>query len=105
MNLPDYQTKVAYFISAYDLNAPPAARLLDLVSELGEIAKEALKASDYGKADFQPTPAWEEELSDAFFSLVSLANQTGVNLETGLEGVLAKYAARFADRGHPGSGR
>ncbi|TAK14654.1 MAG: nucleotide pyrophosphohydrolase [Anaerolineae bacterium] len=105
MNLPDYQTKVAYFVSAYNLNAPPAARLLDLLSELGEVAKETLKASDYGKAQFQPTQQWVDELGDAFFSLLDLANQTGVNLETTLEATLSKYAARMEARGDAGSGR
>jgi NTP pyrophosphatase (non-canonical NTP hydrolase) len=40
-----------------------------------------------------------------FFSLVCIANTTGVNLETSLESVLKKYQARLADRGEAGSGR
>lgn len=105
MNLPDYQTKVAYFVSSYNLSAPPAARLLDLLSELGEVAKETLKASDYGKSRFEPTPEWVDELGDAFFSMIDLANQTNVNLESCLEATLTKYAARMEARGDAGSGR
>ena len=34
---------------------PPEARLLDINSELGELAKEYLKATNYGTKDFEKT--------------------------------------------------
>jgi NTP pyrophosphatase (non-canonical NTP hydrolase) len=104
MQPPRFQKSVADFVQKHKLEASVEARLIDLLSEIGELAKEALKGSDYGKAPFTQTQAWEEELADAFFSLVCLANSTGVNLEKALEGVLAKYEARLSEKGDAGSG-
>ena len=81
------------------------ARLIDLFSEIGEVAKETLKGSDYGKAGFNQTKAWAEELGDVFFSLVCLANSTGVDLEKALEDVLTKYEMRLDEKGEAGSGK
>ena len=105
MNLAELQEYVAGFVAENRLETDAASRLLDLLSELGEVAKEVLKGSQYGKAVFEPTPAWTEEVGDALFSLVCLANTTGVNLETALDVVLEKYAGRLSDSGEAGSGR
>ena len=48
MSAPAFQQVVAEFVSAHHLEAPPEIRVLDLVSEVGEVAKEALKGSAYG---------------------------------------------------------
>jgi len=99
------QQKAAAFVAEYGLEIDPADRLLDLVSETGELAKEVLKGSAYGKEPFAVTPAWREELGDVFFSLLWLANSTGVDLEAALDDVLAKYRQRMAFKGDAGSGR
>ncbi len=104
-DLPAHQLAVARFVEANALEAPPAIRLLDLVSEAGEVAKELLTGTRYGREEFRPGAAWAEELADLFFALVCVANSTGVNLESALEAALAKYDARFAERGDVGSGR
>ena len=101
----DFQTRVAEFVAEHNLETSVSARFLDLVAELGEVAKETLKGSRYGKDDFHPTPAWEEELADAFFSLICIANSTGVDLDSALDKVLDKYLTRIEDRGDSGSGR
>ncbi len=103
--LPAFQLAVARFVEAHALEAPPAIRLLDLVSEAGEVAKELLTGTRYGREEFRPGATWAEELADLYFALVCVANSTGVNLETALEAALAKYAARLAERGDAGSGR
>ncbi len=103
--LQDIQSRVSRFTAEHNLETSEQARLLDMVSELGEVAKEMLKGSQYGAQPYTQTPAWEEELADVFFSLVCLANTTGVDLETALEKVLAKYAARLNQSGDAGSGR
>lgn len=105
MSKPDFQTKVFAFVEAYNLKTSVETRLLDMMSELGEVAKETLKGSSYGKNEFSPSADWEEELADAFFALICIANSTGVNLESALDLVLAKYQARLEDRGEAGSGR
>jgi NTP pyrophosphatase (non-canonical NTP hydrolase) len=105
MRVLGFQDQVAEFVAEYDLETGVEARLLDLLSELGEVAKEILKGSQYGKAEFVPAPDWEEELADAFFSLICIANTTGVNLESTSDQVLQKNQARLDERGEAGSGR
>ncbi len=97
------QQTVVRFISAHDLTASPQARLLDLVSEVGELAKELLRGSDYGRAPLTLPATWAEELGDVYFALLCLAESTGVDLEAALEGVLVKYAARLEQTGQAGS--
>ncbi|MBL8045763.1 MAG: hypothetical protein JNL09_04435 [Anaerolineales bacterium] len=104
MSRPTYQTRVAEFVNAHQLEAGVEARLLDLTSEVGELAKEVLKTSQYGRATFAPNPEWAGELADVFFALVCLANRTQVNLDEALTGALEKYQARLAAKGEAGSG-
>ena len=104
-DLPAYQERVATFVDMHALRAGAEARVMDLVSEVGEVAKEALKATRYGEHPFATTAAWDEELADVFFSLICLANATNVNLDQALERALVKYRQRLAGRGDAGSGR
>lgn len=97
------QAQVADFIAQRGLAADAGARLLDLQSELGELAKEYLKASDYGRADFTPNAAWRDEIGDVAFSLLALAAATEVDLQAALEAALAKYQTRLAEKGAAGS--
>lgn len=103
MTLPPYQTRVAEFVNAHNLEVSVEARLLDLTSEVGELAKEALKASNYGRTPFAPNAAWADELADVFFVLVCLANSTQVNLDEALSATLNKYQTRLAERGNASS--
>jgi NTP pyrophosphatase (non-canonical NTP hydrolase) len=105
MSLASLQKEVQNFIQQHRMECPLPARLLDFVSESGELCKEYLKGSNYGAKDCEVTPAWKDELGDLFFSLVCLANSSGVNLEESLKAALAKYSARIAARGESGSGR
>ena len=99
------QGSVAAFIEEYGLEAPIHARALDLVSEVGELAKEILEGTDYGRAPFEAREGWTGEVGDALFALVCLANSTGVDLEAALNGTLEKYRERLALGGEAGSGR
>lgn len=103
MSLSPFQESVARFVEAHHLEIAIEARLLDLASEVGELAKEALKATHYGRKSFQPSAAWAGELGDVFFSLVCVANSTGVDLEEALHRVLKKYEQRLARKGDAGS--
>jgi NTP pyrophosphatase (non-canonical NTP hydrolase) len=104
MNLAEMQQQIADFVQKHKLNTTVEARVLDLVSEVGEVAKEVLKGNDYGKTDFSPTAEWSSELADAFFSLICIANSTGVDLDSALSSVLQKYEKRLAEKGDAGSG-
>ena len=76
-----------------------------LVSEVGELAKEILEGTAYGRAPFEVPEGWTGELGDALFALVCLANSTGVDLEAALNAALEKYRERLAFGGDAGSGR
>lgn len=99
----DEQERVAEFVARHDLDAPPEFRLLDAVSELGELAKNVNESTDYGT-----TPADAEvdsdEVGDALFALLALADSVDVDAGEALDEALAKYEARIAESDGPGSG-
>jgi NTP pyrophosphatase (non-canonical NTP hydrolase) len=80
-------------------------RLLDLVSEVGELAKEALKTSAYGTQPFLPTTAWTEELGDVLFALLCVAHASEVDVEEALKRVIEKYRDRLSSGGSASSER
>lgn len=82
-----------------------SVRALYLVSEVGELSKEIIKASAYGAREFEATEHFKEELGDALFDLALLADDAGTTLEECLALSLAKLRERLARQGHLGSGR
>ncbi|MFN2245324.1 MAG: MazG nucleotide pyrophosphohydrolase domain-containing protein [Anaerolineae bacterium] len=98
-----FQAQCRAFLARHELIHSPHIHTLDLASEVGEIAKAILEGSRYGESPLQSTPGLEAEVGDAFFSLLALAESLNVDLETALEDTLARYEARLAARGHPGS--
>jgi NTP pyrophosphatase (non-canonical NTP hydrolase) len=89
------QAKVKRFCRKYNLNSPVEHRVLDTMSELGEVAKEVLLMSDYGRRPFKYRKEIKEEIGDLFFSLITIANFFNVNLEEALNMVLEKYKRRL----------
>ncbi len=65
----------------------------------GELAKEIIKSSNYGKEEFRFREEIKDELGDLFFSLLVIANQLNVNLEEALDLVLEKYERRIREKG------
>lgn len=99
----DIQETVAKFVASHGLESSVQARLLDLASEVGELAKEYLSGSRYGRDAFRASPEWPAEVGDVLFSIVCVANGSGVDLESALGDAMEKYRRRLSDRGHPGS--
>ncbi len=99
------QRIAAEFARAHELTMDPQVRFLDLSSELGELSKELLKASDYGKQSPVVTEEMEEELGDCIFSLLCLCDSLQLDGENALHIALEKYRKRFAEKGGIGSGR
>ncbi len=98
------QQQILHFCRINNLECPPIFRLLDVTSELGEVAKEFLKITAYGKINgIQKTEALEFELADALFSLLALANSLDIDLETSLAKVIKKYEDRITKHDTPGS--
>ena len=90
MQVDALQGRVADFVRQHDLQAPIPHRLLDLIAKAGELSKEVLKGSEYGRQPFEKTEAWEVELGDLFFSLLCMANSTGVDLEAAIQAALIR---------------
>ena len=84
---------------------PVYARILDIESEMGELAKEYLKNSRYGTEDFALEDGFKEEYGDVMYALLSLAEETGIDSEECLDIALNKLKERMANRNNMGSGR
>ncbi|MFC6991506.1 MazG nucleotide pyrophosphohydrolase domain-containing protein [Haladaptatus sp. GCM10025707] len=76
--------------------------MLDLVAEVGELAGDATESTDYGA---RPTALSirDDELGDALFTLLALADALEMDAGAALETSLEKYESRIADTGSPDS--
>ena len=101
--MENWQTRAAHFAQKRNLHRPPAVYALDLMSELGEVAKEILLATGYGERPFHPTPNLSAELGDALYSLCQLATAANVDLDEALTATLEKYEQRWQTKKHIGS--
>ena len=82
---------------------PVSARILDIQSEIGELAKEHLKATNYGTTEFELTDDFIMEFGDVMYSLMSLANEVDLNAEVALNKVIEKYKNRIKQGNSMGS--
>lgn len=99
----DAQARVAAFVDEHDMDADRAYRILDLAAEVGEIAADAAKSSEYGAAP-EELAVSEDELGDALFALLATADALDIDAEAALDESLAKYERRIGDSGDAGSG-
>lgn len=99
------QCKVSEFTKKYKISLEIHSRILDLSSEVGECCKLAFNetlSSDRPK-DFQKA-AWEEELGDCLFSLLTCFEALNLNADSALDLVIEKYNKRFERKGSISSG-
>ena len=101
--MDDQQAAVAAFVAEYDLETPPEFRLLDLVSEVGELAKDANTSTGYGTEPEELALA-SDEIGDVLFATLALADSLEVDAEAALEEALEKYERRMDANETPGSG-
>lgn len=99
----DEQERVAEFVATHDLETPPAYRLLDLVSELGEVSKETLTSTEYGQQP-ENVDVSADEIGDVLFALLAVSEQLDIDAGAALDEALVKYESRVDDDGSPGSG-
>lgn len=97
------QETVAQMTERYNLEISPELRYIDLASEVGELGKEILLSTDYGKNQFDATDNLESEIGDTFYSLICIANSLEINLSNALIKVIKKYEQRFSEKGNIGS--
>ena len=94
------QRKVRDFNLNRSISISRSCRILDLVSEVGEIAKiefleEVNKHQDLIK--------WQDELGDVLYSILCLIDQLNLDAEQILTSSLEKYECRFKLNGSFGS--
>ena len=97
------QEKVKIFCNQNKLNTSVEYRILDIMSELGELSKEILLSSDYGNKKIELNDKIKLELGDVLFSLITMANSFDVDLDDCLNQVLEKYQKRINKGSSPGS--
>jgi NTP pyrophosphatase (non-canonical NTP hydrolase) len=100
MHLKEHQDNVEQFIEENQLGGTTEFRIMDLVSEVGEVVKDATKSADYGvnKEDLEVK---EDEIGDVLFSLLAVCNDLGIEAEEALNNSLEKYEDRIDDKGDP----
>ncbi len=81
----------------------PNIRMHDIVSEIGEMAKEIIKSQEYGNKDFELTDEMVLEYGDALYSMISFGLENNIDIKGTLNKIIEKYENRFAKKGHIGS--
>lgn len=97
MELKYLQGKIKKFVDENKLDSKPEFRFIDLVSEMGEVGKEILKNTNYGKDSLNKNKELELELGDVLYSLIVLSNKLDIDLEKTLDLVLIKYQRRLVN--------
>ena len=100
--MKELQEKIKRFCKEYNLESPAEHRVLDTMSELGEVAKEILKMSDYGRKPVKYREELKSELGDLMYTVITIANSFDVDLEDALNIALEKYKKRL-NKGSAGS--
>lgn len=100
--MKEIQERIKKFCKENNMESPLEHRVLDTISELGEVAKEILKMSNYGKKHIEYREELKSELGDVLYSLITIANTFDIDLEEALNQVLEKYEKRLK-KGSAGS--
>ena len=93
------QQTVNSFINKYQLHTDEQTRYVDLVSEIGELGKEILKATNYGRQKYKQTSEAIDEMGDCLFSMMTLCSQMNIDAKEALNRAISKYEARFKQKG------
>ncbi len=77
----------------------PLSNLAHLCEEVGEVARVINhKYGDKPKKSTDKSDDLEDELADVLWSLICIANQEGISLESGLKRTINKLFVRDKDR-------
>lgn len=74
---------------------PLPSRILNIQSELGELAKAYLENSKYGTQSFELKDDFKEEFGDVLYTILSLANELNISCEQCLDIAIEKYNKRI----------
>lgn len=100
----DEQDRVAAFVDEHDWETALAYRVLDLQSEVGEIADEVTTSTGYGSTPENAEIA-ADEIGDTLFALLAVAESADVDATRALDTAITKYERRIEETGDAGSGR
>lgn len=103
MDSKTMQGLVQEMVKKYNLEISPELRYIDLTSEVGELGKELLKSTQYGKKVFIKSENMQSEIGDILFSLACIANTLEIDIEQALIEAMKKYQCRFNEKGNIGS--
>ena len=97
--------EVREFLNVSKTFSDTFVRLADIQSELGELSKEILKATRYGKTE-TPTrhESIEDEYGDLLFSVLAFGVELKADPEYCLKKSIEKYNKRLEKTGQIGSG-
>lgn len=96
------QERVKKFLEQNNLETKPENRLLDLLSELGEVAKDMNESTDYGEKP-EELSVKEDEIGDTLFALLALSENLNIDAEQALDKALKKYRNRMETSETPSS--
>jgi NTP pyrophosphatase (non-canonical NTP hydrolase) len=77
---------------------PPLSMLAAVTEEIGELAREINDREGYKKKRVSNTDSLENELGDAIYSLVCIANYYHIDLDKAFNATLEKYTKRDMNR-------
>lgn len=77
----------------------PEIRMLDIVSEVGELTKEIIKSNQYGKTSFQITNDLMLEMGDVLYAILSFCEENKIDSEQCLNMAIEKYRNRLIKKG------
>jgi hypothetical protein len=80
-NSPQLEAVVASAIDTAALGAAAPALILELQTDLGQLAALATVATERGRRPFRPPQGWSERLGQIGLTIYNLADQTGVDLD------------------------
>ncbi len=99
------QQEAKHFVEKNALSNEPGVRMLDAMSELGELAKALLSSSNYGEQPVVNSKSIEEEVGDVLFSVLCLCNALQIDGQVAFERAMDKYQERLKAKGEISSGK
>src|SRR5690349_6072905 len=90
MPVHQLQTTVTNAIDRLDLHATAPTLLLELQGRLGKLGAEALRLTANGRRPFRPDVHWGDALGNLMFTVLSLADQTGVDLNDAVTAAITR---------------
>jgi NTP pyrophosphatase (non-canonical NTP hydrolase) len=97
-DLGDFQSEINDWINSHGGYWPPLSMLSSLMEEVGEIARAINITERFKPPKENENPRVGEEIADAIFAIICIANYYNIDLNKELTKSILKYSKRDADR-------